>query len=253
MEEDYASTTRCNACGKDARDSLCGKCRTVAYCSQACIASDWRQHKPCCQSARLKNAVKDLMRREIAWMRSLPTRVKRHLAEENILECFRYNHHLYFVVFALVLGGVLPCHYHDVPESDKWPLYIEQFSANVLRPWFTAHQRILEMKGFRLHFFNSPLEFCACEALPRQAIGCQDPVRMVAAPLFWNSRHADAPVIQQAFFQSDERVARDVHDSGDYFFEVLRYLGVTSSYLSRARKPNVVPVKFDIVSVEIAM
>ena len=243
-----AQQQQCLACGGEAGTNVCGKCQTAPYCSAACIASDWSKHKPDCQDARLRQAAMDLMRREVAWLQSLPVEARMRLVGAvDYLELFRYNHHLTFMAYALVLSGVLPCHYHDVGEGRDWASYTEQFSKKVLRPWFTKHQRFLEMKGFRLHFFEEPLECCPCEELPRLNVeGCQNQVVLQPGPFFWNKKHPEAAVTKHIFFESEETDASLDH-ARDGRFEVLRCLGMTASSYAAAIQPDVVPVNFDLL------
>jgi len=234
MEED----SPCQACGAVA-PHLCAKCETVPYCSAACVASDWPKHKLECRNLRLKHAVHDLMRREIAWLQNLPDNAKLDLvsiASPGPVTNFKYHHHLYFVSFALVLAGVLPCHYHDTTEGHYWDSYTEQFTEHVLCPWFAEHERLLKKKGFRLVSFESPREFCVCGDLPRQNVeGCECMIKLKVGPLFWNKQHPEADVVKQAFFpphpqESDMNVCSAEGAKEDcYPFETYRILGLCAS------------------------
>lgn len=133
-----------------------------AYRTAALNASGlWENHREACETRQMKLVLQSLDRKEILWLKNLPDEVKMELCgDEDVEEFFRFNHHLTFVQYALVLGNVLPCHYSGMGlEGGDWAGYTVSFEESVLRPWFSKYQDFLEKKGFRLDSFEDPLEF----------------------------------------------------------------------------------------------
>jgi len=207
--------------------------------------------------ACLRNALQDLIKSEVKWLKGLPRRQKKKLAGEEWAE-FKFNHHVYFMQFALVLGGVLPCHFHDMRENFLWDDYTVQFCKRVLRPWFARHETILKKLGSRLECLGpEPLEFCTCDILPQQNVtDCQAPIRLHPAPLFWNTKHAEAACVKEVFFElsgdlsAKARIIDEAGDDGivvDERFDILRSLGMSASAHSVQRQPNAIPLHYDMV------
>jgi len=239
---------RCHACGGENAAHRCGGCFVVPYCSTVCLQNDRKSHKAACRETQLKKCALDLMHREMSWLKDLPEDDKRQLEEyfDDEELPFPYNHHMTFVSYALVLCGVLPCHYHSVLESTAWPSYTERFCQEVAVPWFTEHKQFLEKRGFRFEIFQDSTDFCLCERLPRlNARGCQNNLVLHPAPFFWNKKHADADAISEIYFQGEETQAT-VEDGIDHFFHVFRFLGMLSSTVAQLARPNVVPITFEL-------
>lgn len=252
----------CNKCGEEAYQ-VCGGCRRVTYCNAVCLRSDWKHHKPSCIFARIKAAVKDLKQREIKWMKNLPREVKGKLTGllarlgDNRAQCFKYNHHLQILQFALVLVGVNACHYQDMPERLNWSEYTEQFYVCVLKPWYTKHQAFLEKRGFQLdnRFASSTneeplLKFCPCNGRPFRAPDCGSGICLTPSCLFYNKKHSDAAWVEKMFFESDSDEPWTSSADGAYdgaYFDSLRSLGMTTSDYSLTVVQDCILVCFDVL------
>jgi len=47
-KRDSSAVALCNSCGSPNDLKVCGKCKTVRYCSRSCQVSDWKYHKADC-------------------------------------------------------------------------------------------------------------------------------------------------------------------------------------------------------------
>jgi hypothetical protein len=69
--------------------------------------------------------------------------------------------------------------------------------------------------------------------------------------LFWNEMHPDVEKVKEAFFSTEDSLStrEDETDDGpaDLYFEVLRILGMTCSCYSLKKRPNRVPLRYDIL------